>query len=425
MPGLAPHPEQRGRPTVVVQNCNDSGPGSLREAYFDAIDGDVIDLTQLACSTITLTNGALTDSPLTANVTLNGPGKNTLTISGSHASRVLRHNGSGYLTLNSLTVANGSYSGSYGGGCVYSYGDVWIQATIVTACSISSSGAATAYGGAIHARDKVTLVASMVSNSSAHAASAASAGGGIWANELLTSESTISGNSVSGDSSHPARGGGIFVARDAFIRYSTISGNQADSGAGAFFIGAAAYPMQIIDSTISGNHASGAGGGVYSKYHPLRVLNSTIAQNTAAFQFGAGLYTASTTELESTIVANNGSQDGLHESDIGGPSATMLTGANNLIISSTLTVPADTIAAEPMLGPLQDNGGLTQTQALLPGSPAIDHGNSNLITGVQYDQRVFDPQTGQVYERVVGASADIGAFEFGAPDRVFSDGFDQ
>jgi len=75
-----------------------------------------------------------------------------------------------------------------------------------------------------------------------------------------------------------------------------------------------------------------------------------------------------------------------------------------------------------MLGPLQDNGGSTMTHALLPGSPAIDHGNN--INGYQFDQRLFVLDTSQPYERVVGPAADIGAFESGAPDRVFVDGFD-
>ncbi len=425
---FAPHwlrnPPQtpQGGLTTIVQNCDDSGPGSLRDAYFNAVDGETIDLSQLACSTITLTSGALTDSLSAAAVSLNGPGKYNLTIDGNHAGRVFVHNGSGELSLNGLTIANGSYSGTYGGGCIYSHGDVNLQATIVTACSMSSSGTARAFGGAIYALGGVNLTLSTVSGSTAHAASADSAGAGVWANRVQIAGSTISGNTVSGDGSHYARGGGVFVLGDAQIAYSTISGNQADSGAGAFFVGATSYPMRIIDSTISGNHASGAAGGVYSKYRPLQVFNSTIAQNTAGFEFGAGLYLASATELESTIVANNTSQDGLYASDIGGPATTTLTGANNLIVASTLSVPPDTIAAAPMLGPLQDNGGLTHTQALLPGSPAIDHGNN--VTGILYEQRLLDLQTSQFYERVVGPSADIGAFEFGSPDRIFTDGFE-
>ena len=61
------------RGDIVVTNCDDSGPGSLREAYFNAVDQDTIDLSQLSCSTISLTTGALTDSGAATSLTLIGP----------------------------------------------------------------------------------------------------------------------------------------------------------------------------------------------------------------------------------------------------------------------------------------------------------------------------------------------------------------
>ena len=57
---FAPHAPD-GVP-IVVGNCDDAGPGSLREAYFNAGDGAQIDLTGLTCSTITLTSGPLTNA---------------------------------------------------------------------------------------------------------------------------------------------------------------------------------------------------------------------------------------------------------------------------------------------------------------------------------------------------------------------------
>src|SRR4029077_12119793 len=108
----SPPPGIRG--DIVVMNCDDSGPGSLREAYFNAVDHDVIDLSQLSCSTISLTTGALTDSLSAANVTLLGPGKYNLTIDGGNSNRVFVHNGSGYLQMFGLSITGGSYSGPYG-----------------------------------------------------------------------------------------------------------------------------------------------------------------------------------------------------------------------------------------------------------------------------------------------------------------------
>jgi len=415
--------ERPQRPAIVVSSCDDSGPGTLREAYFNALDNDSIDLTQLSCSTISLTTGALTNSPSAANIFVEGPGKYELTINGNNNGRVFVHNGSGRLTLYAMTITGGSYSGYYGGGCVYAYGSVLLESANISGCSLTSFGTDHAYGGAIYARDRVSLLVAKVTDSSAHAESANSAGGGIWAgNNAQTYLSTLSGNTVSGDGTHYARGGAFYSRGDAFVSSSTLSGNSAESGGAIFLFGGATQPMQILNSTISGNHASGAGGGVFAKYRPLEIDNSTITGNTAVFDFGAGLYLYTDTDIESTIVAGNTSQDGLQASDLGGNATITITGANNLIVAATLPVPADTIVAEPMLGPLQDNGGWTMTHALLAGSPAIDHGNN--IVGFVYDQRLFDDAAPFGYERVVGANADIGAFEFGAPDRIFEDGFE-
>src|ERR1700712_2237482 len=58
------------RQVTLVTNCNDSGIGSLRQAYANAADNQVIDLSQLVCSRITFTPGALVDLPSAANGTL-------------------------------------------------------------------------------------------------------------------------------------------------------------------------------------------------------------------------------------------------------------------------------------------------------------------------------------------------------------------
>jgi hypothetical protein len=70
-----------------------------------------------------------------------------------------------------------------------------------------------------------------------------------------------------------------------------------------------------------------------------------------------------------------------------------------------LTGPGDQTNIEPMLGPLQDNGGPTLTHALLPGSPAINAGDPNFTPPPSYDQR------GPGFDRVVNGRIDIGSFE--------------
>ena len=97
----------------------------------------------------------------------------------------------------------------------------------------------------------------------------------------------------------------------------------------------------------------------------------------------------------------------------------IVNGANNLVLHADpdIALPPDTLATDPDLLPLAWNGGPTQTLALGPGSPAIDAGNN--AAGLEYDQR------GAGYPRVIGASADIGAFESPPrPDAIFANGFD-
>jgi len=414
-------PVVRGQLQTVVENCNDSGAGSLRDAYFHAVDGEELDLTQLTCSHITLTTGALTDG--VANVSLFGPGSGLLTIDGSYANRVFVHNGSGELRIEGLTITQGSYFGTYGGGCIYSYGDAYFVDVTVTGCSLGASSTTPMYGGAMYVRGRTFLIQSTVSNSRVNAPSVTSGGGGIWSgNSLIAAYSTISDNMVVCDGSHYCRGGGIFAQGRAQVDASTVSGNVAETGAGIYSRGAQYEPYLLIqESTISGNRASGAGGGVFATKRAL-IADSTIATNTSYFPFGAGAYffTLQDVTMYGTIVADNTSEDGLYAADLGGTAGLIVAGSHNLVMASTITTPPDTLTSDPLLGPLRFNGGSshTLTHALLPGSPAIDRGiNQGQIGQFVYDQR------GHGFIRTIGADIDIGAYEVGA-DTIFRDGFD-
>jgi parallel beta helix pectate lyase-like protein len=410
----------------VVQNCNDSGAGSLREAYAAALDGDTVDLSQLACSTITLTSGPLVSAPDAGYVTLQGTRDHPVTLDGNHAARVIVHTGS-RVALNDVNATAGVASDASGGGGIYSTGGVALLDATVSDCAVSTSGTTPARGGAIRAMREVVLRGSRVSDNRAHAAQADADGGGIHALYVITAfQSTISGNTASGDGSHYARGGGVFAS--GYLRFddTTVSGNIADSGAG-LYVG---YSSQFVSPsltnvTISGNRASGAAGGVLAD-RSIKVYNSTITGNTAVFDFGAGIYlSAGSAELHSTIVADNSTGDGLNAADVAGHAGAFVDGAHNLIIASTIPVPVDTLVAEPMLAALADNGGGVQTHALLRGSPAIDAGENP--KGIYNDERGYVcPPAGQCQpaERTVGPATDIGAFEYGAPDHIFGWGFD-
>jgi hypothetical protein len=428
--GVAPPidaaPAHRGGQVHLVENCNDSGAGSLRAAYGSALEGETVDLSQLACSTITLTSGPIVSAPATGYVTLQGPYENELTISGNHTDRVIIHNGTRVAVHNLRVVAGVTHSAN-GGGCIYSTGDVALLNTAVTDCETSTSGITKALGGGVRAHRAVVLRRSSVSGNRAQADGADAEGGGVHALYLLTGfQNSISGNVADTDVGHFARGGGVFAAEYLRLDATTLSGNSASHGAAAYVGSSTQFVTpNLINVTISGNQASGAGGGLFAA-DGIELYNSTVTGNTAVFDFGAGVYIAGgDIELHSTIVANNSTGAGLNAADIGGHAGAVISGSHNLVVASTLALPADTIAAEPMLAPLGDNGGGVLTHALLPGSPAIDAGANP--RGEHTDERAFVcPPVGQCAQaaRTLGAATDIGAFESGAPDEIFDYGFD-
>ena len=223
--------------------------------------------------------------------------------------------------------------------------------------------------------------------------------------------STISDNHVV--SGYVSKAGGIYVQGDVYLLGSTISGNHAATGGGIWMSGdSATSPAKIRNSTISGNVGEVAFGGIVADM-PLVLANSTVAFNTSVTLNVSGIYISDDSELQSSIIANNSA--GSTQRDVGGSDFASITGANNLVGVSFLTLPADTISADPLLGPLVNNGGRTKTHALLAGSPAIDTGNNAL--DLMRDQR------GTGFPRVIGASADIGAFETD-PDRIFTNGLE-
>ena len=387
---------------------------TVRQGLLCGNNGDTVDLTQLACSKITLS------APLVAgpgSIALYGPGQDKLTIDATGKFRALVHNAGEYygLYVSDLTIANGRYDSplTFGtGGCISSNGNVFVTDSAVSSCYVSSS--VYAEGGGIFASGTVSLYRSSVTGSTAHGNGGGSAsGGGIVATYLELNMSTVSGNTASYTGTGRAVGGGV-SAYSVRAGSSTISGNGAATAKG----GIDATYANLFNSTVSGNHADhGPIGGVYAGFK-AQIFNCTITANAGKGAFAAGLYGgfASTPEsiLQSTIIAGN-SASGV-ELDVGSQFGLPILGSNNLIRSSQngTRVPFDTIVEDPLLGPLQDNGGPTRTQALLPGSPAIDNGK--VSPGASFDQR------GRGFPRVVGSKADIGAVEFD-PDHIFGNGF--
>ena len=195
---------------------------------------------------------------------------------------------------------------------------------------------------------------------------------------------TPSNNSFSGGDQV---GGGIFNGWNATVINSTISGNSGPAnGIGGGGIGNGSFSLTVEDCTFSGNSAH-SGGAIYNW------TGGTIRVGDTVFNAGA---TGGTLFNNSGTITSRGYN---LTSDKGG---------------GFLTATGDQANTDPMLGPLQDNGGPTFTHALLPGSPAIDMGDPNFDPNA-FTPPLSDDQRGSSFSRVVNGRVDIGAFEVQAP----------
>ncbi len=245
------------------------------------------------------------------------------------------------------------------------------------------------------------------------------------------------GSGSNGGRGREADGGGVLVTGpQTLIIDSTIAANEAVGGAG----GHGQSGSQGDNGASGGNGGDGSdgeGGGIAFKFMSLD--NSTIAGNrvqsgtpgpgggagglggaagrpgSAGTATGGGIWGAQSDVTPapfltsiSNIIAGNSIVGVGADPDV----SAAFTGVTNTLLGSgvgatgiTGGVNGNIVGVNPMLGPLQDNGGPTPTMALLPGSPAIDAGANPL--NLTSDQRGFEP-------RSVGVAVDIGAFEVGA-----------
>jgi CSLREA domain-containing protein len=195
-------------------------------------------------------------------------------------------------------------------------------------------------------------------------------------------------------------GGGLSNASNAeaavLLERVTINGNDASRNGGGTANLAAAGPIDLQNVTISGNSAIGQGGGIYQAgTGDVTLTNVTVAGNT-----GGGIRNQTSTKLQNTIIANNtpGNCTGL---------APVSLGSNLDSGISCFLSAGDLSNIDPMLGFLTFNGGPTLTQTLLPGSPAIDAGDDDACPAT--DQRGY----GRPYDGNNDGTAqcDIGAVE--------------
>jgi hypothetical protein len=347
-------------------------------------------------------------------------------------------------------------STAQGGGILDDGGNVTLSNVVVQSNLATAGNDFAAQGGGLFAQNgSLTINSSVIQNNLARGGTGTGGatgfeaqGGGVCylsTGALTITGSTVAnnraqggaGNNATGTDGGEADGGGVYSAADTTtITGSTLSGNEADSGGGGtgaeqFGAGGGAHLFgsnTIVNSTIANNKATGvgdaAGGGVYfGKGATGTLTNVTVAGNQANLTGPAGTGegggldnnngSVKEVTLVNTVVAGNTtitSAGSPHSPDIRGEFTSgghnligIADGANQQNNLPAFSVPGDLAGslASPLnakLGPLQNNGGPTQTMLPLPGSPLLGAGNGSLAPAT--DQRGLSRG---------GGASDIGA----------------
>jgi predicted outer membrane repeat protein len=360
--GLALFDSRPAHAAGTVTDCSTYGPGTGTLQAALAGGG----MVTFAC------DGAIVvpQISISADTEIDATG-HTVTLSGNNANRVFYVHSNHHLTLKSITIANGQGPTGFtgcpdycGGGVVVDVGgQLTVRGSIFRDNSSVSGGAISNHLGTL-----------LVENSEFVGNTSTNQGGAIL----------VTGTNVSSPSTT--------IVGTTFQNNRATSRRYGSGGAIYGFVGT----MTISNSTFHGNEAY-LEGGAMSSNRSLTVDSSTIVGNSAGNGGGIHSVGAGSRELKNTIVYGNTASTG---PDISGP---VTSNGHNLIgttAGATITPQGtDIIGQDPLLGPLANNGGPTQTHALLPGSPALDAGDTTLTTDQRGEPRPF------------GLADDIGAYE--------------
>ena len=346
---------------ALVANMGADGFISLREAIIATNNDPGAETIYLPSGTYTLGIGgtgedfaATGDLDVRDDLTVVGAGAGTTVIDGNSLDRVLSVE-AGLLVMSGVTITGGNTAGADDGAGIFvnNSGALDLQQSVVTGNTTADSG------GGLNVFGTLTLT-----------------------------DVTISNNT--GD-----LGGGINISSaDVTMNRVTISGNNASFGGGVRVFGAGTNAT-LTNVTISGNVATNSGGGI-SNNTDLTLTNVTITLNSAVTGAGLDEQTGGTrTYISNSIVAGNIGDDVVSDAfDSQGHNIIGNAGG------SSGWTGTDQLGVTPDLGGLQDNGGFTETHALLAGSAGIDEGDDGLA-----------PASDQRGEARVGTS-DIGAYEY-------------
>jgi hypothetical protein len=340
-------------------------PGSLPYEVGNAAPGDTIQFAaNLNGGTIFLKNPL----DIATNLTIDGAGSG-ITVTGGGAHPVIQIDTGVVATINALSITGGFAPGATGGG-------------------IDNKG-------------------SLSLNNSTVSGNSAASGGGIFNDGFLSlSKSTVTGNAATSGAGIYNDGAGTMIMSGDTVNNNTATAPTGHGGGVDNF-----GHLTIINCTIAANLAL-QGGGIYNG-DVLNVVNSTVASNTVTGTGadGGGIYTVGQLSLLNTIVFNPNS-GAATKNDVLGTIA-LVQGdlfGSGVSIASGGDLGGNQFTANPLLGPLQNNGGPTATMALLPGSKAIAAGaGASLIPGLSV------PVLDQRGEPRPANSIDIGALQTEVP----------
>jgi hypothetical protein len=455
---------------LTVTNTDNAGAGSLRRAIGAAnASGGTDTITITVTGIVTLTSAL---PVIGGGTTIVGPATDQFGVDGAHTFQVFKVT-SGNVSISKLTILHGECDaacGSTGGGLFNASGTVTLNQVAIGANDTPGQGGGiyNTDTGTVHITDSavngntaadtggtngfpegagiwndgtMTIVRSAVSNNTASATGAsgqnAPEGAGIYNNTngtLTLDRTTMDANLSIADANGSggttnAVGGAIVNDGTVNILRSTLSHNTAhglngtsNAGRGGGMANAVNAEVTVDRSTISDNTATGAdvssAGGLEVDGMPFSITSSTIVHNTAAS--GANLAVEDGSTLKNSIVSNPAGGGG--DCSTG---ANLTSAGYNLADDATchLLAFSDKPSTDPMLAAsLGDNGGPTQTYALLPGSPAIDGGQGS--TGEAVDQRgITRPSDlASTNNAPGGDGTDIGAFELSDPNAILDSG---
>ena len=335
----------------------------------------------------------------------------------------------GTLTVTNSTIDNNLATAGMGGGIYNYFGTVSITNTTIADNSanplLTPWGSLYGQGGGIdNYAGPLTVTSCNITGNSA------GVGGGGIENDGNGITLTVTNSTIADNSAGNGGGGGIENWGTLTVANSTI----ADNAGGILNW----WNLTVTNSTIDNN----SGEGIENDYGTVSITNTTIADNSTGFGIGnngtltvtnctiaynwGGILCYSTEpsldnvtlEMDNTIVALN------ETSDIFGIGLPVTSGAYNLIGTGGSgglvngTNGNQVGVADPEIGPLSDNGGPTQTIALLPGSPAVDAGSNALAVDPTTGLPLTTDQRGPGFARIVNGTVDIGAFEVQATNHL-------